>query len=453
MQQANAQEPAKKPNVLFIAVDDLRPALGCYGNPIVKTPNLDKLAKSAVLFRNAYCQFPLCNPSRTSMLTGKHPTTTKITDNSKHFRDAFPDWVTLPELFRLAGYSTVRVGKIFHGGLDDEKSWVEGAEPRKERKPQDQKKYAQQSDRWVAFEENAESLLDTKTTERAIALLEKHKDKPFFLAVGYARPHSPLIAPKKYFDLYDPSNIPLPVDFAAKPTVRPGVPEIALPARNSDLFISRDASEKEAREYIAAYYACVSYMDAEVGRLLDALDRLGLRDNTIIVFFGDHGYHLGEKGKWSKHGSLYEVALRVPLLISAPGRQLPSPQGRGAGGEGGQPCNRPVQLLDIYPTLVELGGFPVPKALEGKSLAPLLREPAAGWHHAAFSLAQRGKVLGRSVRTERFRYTEWDAEGKLAELYDHVADPHELRNLAAEPMHAASVARLRKLLQERFSQE
>ncbi len=437
--RASSQDAQRKLNVLFIAVDDLRPALGCYGNTVVNTPNLDKLAKASVLFQRAYCQYPLCNPSRTSMLTGKYPTTTKIMDNLRHFRDDFPGWVTLPQYFRMNGYTTLRVGKIFHGGLDDTQAWDVGGEPRKERKPQDQAKYAQQSDRWEAVAGKGEKLLDYPTADKAIALLEKHKERPFFLAVGFARPHSPLVAPKAYFDRYDAAKMPLPVDFAPRPTVGKGVPAEALPPRNGDLFIGRDAGPDEARAMIAAYYACVSYIDDQVGRLLEALDRLGLRENTIIVFFGDHGYHLGEKGKWSKHGSLYEVAVRVPLLIAAPGQ-------KGNQKGNGQPCDRPVQLVDIYPTLIDLARLPTIKGPEGHSLAGLVSNPRLPWDHAAYSFAQRGKLSGRSIRTQRYRYTEWDAEGKKAELYDHDADPHEQRNLAAEPSHAETVARLRQML-------
>ncbi len=438
---AAADEPPKKKfNVLFVAVDDLNTHLGCYGNPIVRSPNIDKLAKSGVRFDRAYCQYPLCNPSRSSLLTGRYPTTTRVMDNLVWFREAMPEVVTLPQHFRANGYVTARTGKIYHGGLDDDKGWVEGGEPRVVRKPRTPEENAariKQSDRWEAVEGKGENLNDAKTATRAIELLEKHKDKPFFLAVGFAKPHSPLVAPKKYFELYDPAKIPLPADFAAKPTVATGVPETAL-TRNGDLFINREATKEQAREMTAAYYACISFIDAELGRVLESLDRLKLRDNTVIVFFGDHGYHLGEKGKWSKHGSLYEPVARVPLIVAAPS----------AAGNG-KTSVRTVELVDLYPTLVELCGLPAVKGLEGQSLAPLLKDPQASWDNPAFSVSQRGKELGRSVRTDRYRYTEWDQQGKQAELYDYETDPGEQRNLATDPKHAKTIELMRKLLQER----
>jgi iduronate 2-sulfatase len=433
-----AGDKPRKPNILFIAVDDLRPALGCYGNSVVKSPNIDKLARRGVRFEHAYCQYPLCNPSRTSLLTGRQPTTTKVLDNLTWFRDQNPDWVSLPQHFRANGYVTLRVGKIFHGGIDDEKAWVKGGEPLKPRKPRtpaEQEKYRKLSDRWLAVEEKVDTLPDHQNATRAIELLEKHRGEPFFLALGFSRPHSPLIAPKKHFESYDPKTIKLPIDFAAKPTVGKGVPVEALPPINGDLFSAREATEAQAKEMIAAYYACVSFIDAEIGRVLDALERLGLADNTVVVFFGDHGYHLGEKGKWSKHNSLYEVGTRVPMMVAAP--KAPA---------NGKSSTRPVQLLDLYPTLTELAGLPQPKGLEGHSVAPLLKDPGANWAHAAFTVTKRGKIFGRSIRTERFRYTEWDDAGKKAELYDHENDPHEMNNLAHDPGRARTIGELRQRL-------
>ncbi|MCI0455961.1 MAG: sulfatase [Gemmataceae bacterium] len=436
-----AGKPAKRPNVLFIAVDDLNTSVGCYGHPLVKTPNIDRLAKAGVRFDRAYCQFPLCNPSRSSLLTGRYPTTTRVVDNLLWVRDRMPDVVTLPEFFRLHGYVTLRVGKIFHGGLDDQKAWVEGGEPVKPRKPrtaEQAEQYRKQSDRWVAVEGKGEELPDYRTASKAIELLEKHRDGPFFLAVGFVKPHTPLIAPKRFFDHYDPAKLTLPADFAAVPTVGKGVPAEAL-TPNGDLFIKRQATKEEARRMTAAYYACVSFVDEQVGRVLEALDRLGLRENTILVFFSDHGFHLGEKGKWSKHGSLYEAGTRVPMIVAAP--KAPA---------NGKTSGRTVGLVDLYPTLADLARLPAPKGVEGQSLAPLLKDAQAAWDHPAFTVATRGKRLGRSVRTERWRYTEWDTEGKKAELYDHKADPHELRNLAGEAAHADTVAALRRVLRERL---
>ncbi|MGH9846440.1 MAG: sulfatase [Blastocatellia bacterium] len=441
--QAPVREPARKLNVLFIAADDLNCSLGSYGHPPVKSPNIDKLASAGVRFERAYCQYPLCSPSRASLLTGRYPATTGVLVNGDNFRDRLPDVVTLPHHFRRHGYYTARTGKIFHDGSDDERAWDEIGSPPHVADPA--KDGRRPSDRWEAVAGDGEELRDYQTAGHAIRLLEKHKDKPFFLAVGFLKPHGPFVAPKKYFAGYDPKSIRLPADFASVPTIGPGVPAEARPS-NFEVFAGREASEQEAREMIAAYYACVSFMDAQVGRVLDALDRLKLRDRTIVVFFGDHGFHLGEKGKWSKHGSLYEVNLRVPLIITAPS----------AAGNG-KSSGRTVQLLDIYPTLAELCDLPLPKWLEGHSLAPLLKDPQARWEHAAYTLVKRGPldqpelVVGRSVRTERWRYTEWDrgiriGEGKKAELYDHDADPHELKNLVADPRHAETVKTLRQLL-------
>lgn len=422
-----------RPNVLFIAVDDLRPALGCYGDARAKTPSLDKLAAAGVRFDLAFCQYPLCNPSRASLMTGRLPKTTQIMDNTTWFRTPMPDVVTLNQHFRSNGYAALRTGKIYHGGLDDEKGWDEGAEPmtpRKPRTPQENERRRQTSDRWEALEGAEERVPDARNATRAIELLEKHRGKPFFLALGFSKPHTPFLAPKKYFDLHDPAAVKLPPDFAPRPTPCPGAPKGAL-TPNGDIFIQRDATEEEARRMIAAYSACVSFVDAQVGRVLDALERLGLREKTVVVFFGDHGFHLGEKGKWSKHGSLYEAGTRVPLLVSAPGLAR------------GRACGRPVELVDLYPTLADLCGLPAPAGLEGKSLRPLLENPEAAWDKPARAFSKHGRVLGRAVRTERWRFVDWGGE---AELYDHSSDPHEMKNLAADPAHAETVRELKGLL-------
>jgi arylsulfatase A-like enzyme len=268
--------------------------------------------------------------------------------------------------------------------------------------------------------------------------MEKYKDQHFFLAFGPSKPHSPPTAPRKFFDLYDPDKISLPPDFAARPAAPEGFPEISIAKRNTDLFIGRDASPDQARQMIRAYYASVSFMDAQVGRVLDALDRLKLRDKTIIVFFGDHGYHLGEKGKWSKAYSLFDIAIRVPLIIAIPN---------------GKPgvSARTVGLLDLYPTLVEFCGLPqpyqAPSKLEGHSLIPLLRNPKAKWDYPALSVVQYQGKIGKSVSTERWHYVQWE-DGKLGEmLLDTVNDPYELKNLASDPAYARTLAEMRKLLQ------
>ena len=423
-----AADPPKKLNVLFLMSDDMRPVLGCYGHPLVKSPHIDALARAGVRFDRAYCQYPLCNPSRTSLLTGRHPTTTGVLDNTVYFRDAHPDWVNLPEQFKANGYVTLRAGKIFHGGIDDPPSWTEGAEPKKKpaAKKLDPKERQRQSDRVVTLDGDGEAHGDFKTADRAIEFLRKHKDRPFFLACGFTKPHSPPTAPKSFFDLYDPNRIPLPKTFAARPAAPAGFPKGSI-TNNGDLFIARDATDDEAKKMLQAYYASVSWADWNVGRVVAELDRLGLRENTVIVFWGDHGYHLGEFGKWAKHGSLYEVGTRVPLIVAAPGMK----------GNGGVAAN-PVQALDIYPTLCGLCGLQLPAGIEGHSLAPLLADPKARWDHPAYTVAGNRKNLGVAVRTARYRYAEWAGGTNGAFLTDPTADPDETTNLIDDPKHAAA---------------
>jgi iduronate 2-sulfatase len=426
---AVAAEPAKKPNVLFLMSDDMRPELGCYGHAIVKSPNIDALAKAGVRFDRAYCQYPLCNPSRASLLTGRHPTTTGVLDNTTYFRDAHPDWVTLPEHFKANGYATLRAGKIFHGGIDDQQSWTDGGEVRKkpgEVKKASPKERQKTSDRIVVLEGDGQSHGDYRTADRAIQFLRQYKDKPFFLACGFTKPHSPPTAPQKFFDLYDAAKIPLPKTFAAKPAAPEGFPERSI-TPNGDLFIGRDASEDEAKQMLEAYYASISWTDWNVGRVIAELDELGLRDNTVIVFWGDHGYHLGEFGKWAKHGSLFETGTRVPLVVAAPGAKAK-----------GAVAPHPVQSLDIYPTLCELCGLKAPAGIEGHSLKPLLDDANVKWDHPAYSVAGNAKNLGVAVRTAKYRYAEWTgAKGGGAMLIDESADPHETKNLIDDPQLAA----------------
>lgn len=425
----------KKLNVLFLMSDDMRPELGCYGHSAVKSPNIDALANAGVRFDRAYCQYPLCNPSRTTLLTGRYPTTTGVLDNRTWFGAAHPDWVSLPRHFKDKGYVSLRCGKIFHGGIDDADAWTEGGEARKfdgatAPAPKAAGKDRQsQSDRIVTLEGDGESHNDFRTADRAIAYLKKYKDKPFFLACGFTKPHSPPTAPKKFLDMYDPAKIPLPKDFVARPTVPTGFPERSL-TPNGDLFIGRDASEDEARKMIQAYWASISWTDWNVGRVIAELDRLGLRENTIVLFWGDHGYHLGEKGKWSKHGSLFETGTRVPLIVALPGAK-----------GNGKVSPRPVEAVDLYPTLCELCGLKPPAGLEGDSLKSLLDDPQSRWDNPAYSVFGSGKRLGVAVRTEQYRYVEYDGGSAGVMLIDEVSDPTESKNLAED-------AKLAKVRQE-----
>jgi len=417
--------------VLFLLSDDLRPDLGCYGHPMVKSPSIDALAAAGVRFDRAYCQYPLCNPSRASMLTGRHCRTTGVLDNLTWFGAKHPDFVSLPRHFKNNGYATLRAGKIFHGGIDDIEAWTEGAETRRPEnfasapRPTPAER-ARTSDRIVVLEGDGEKHNDFRTADLAIEFLRKYKEKPFFLACGFTKPHSPPTAPARYFDLYDDAKIPLPTTFAAKPTVPAGWPDRTL-TPNGDLFIQRDASEAEARKMIEAYWASVSWMDWNLGRVIAELDKLGLRDNTVIVFWGDHGYHLGEHGKWSKHGSLLETGTRVPLIVAAPAARATA----------GKAAPAPVQSLDLYPTLCELTGLTPPAGLEGKSLVPLLKDPAARWSVPAVTVFGNSRKFGVTVRTATHRYIEWDRGEAGVLLFDVVADPAESKNLADDPSVAA----------------
>jgi arylsulfatase A-like enzyme len=480
--------PKRKPNVLFIMSDDMRVELSSYGSLFgARTPNLDALAGSGVRFDRNYCQYPICNPSRASLLTNRHPTTTGVLGNGNNFRVTNPDLVSLPQLFRENGYTTMRSGKIFHGGFDDPKAWSIGHElrdgdggaggttmsiPRPDpatvqsqpsdkmhivgregaREPQYKSaEYATQyvlpalqgdvsraahSDRLIVLDGMGEGHPDNLTADRTIQYLRDHKDEPFFIGCGFVKPHSPPCAPQKFLDMYDPNKIKLPPDFYPWPTVPPGFPSAAIRRNNADLFIGRGASEEEARLTIRHYIASTSYCDWNVGRVLAELDRLGLRENTIVVFVVDHGFQLGEKGKWSKAGSLFEMGTRVPLIISAPGMS-----------GNGRSSYRVVQSLDVYPTLCELCGLDVPAGGEGTSLMPLLRDPAAGWGRPAYSVwAEDSRTLhGVAVRTEQWRYVEYGPNGENGAMLLDPKDPWETKNLAYDPQYANVCAELSKL--------
>jgi uncharacterized sulfatase len=458
----------RRPNVLFIAVDDLNTRIACYGDPVARTPNLDRLALRGVRFDRAYCQFPLCNPSRVSLLLGRYPTTTDTIDFA---RPALlgRDWVTLTEHFRASGYDVELRGKVYH--YPEPQPWSAGEEAVLKEQETHRKMMADLT-RWEPYrtlappptawvkmletwanifhpvpgDEKIDAETDTKeyewpsdvkNTRQALALLKQwaHSDKPFFLGLGFYKPHVPLVAPQKFFDLYPPEKMPLPEDFAPTPTADDAVPRHAL-RYNLDLFYEERATPERARAAIAAYYACISFMDEQLGIVLDALDRLALRDNTVIVLWGDHGWHLGEKGMWAK-GTLFDVSARAPLLIVDPRLKT-----------AGQACPRTVEFVDIYPTLVDLCGLTAPPGLEGRSLVPLLNHPTANWTKPAFTLVARENWLARSIHTERWCYTEWDGGRYGVELYDHQADPREMKNLAADPQYAPTITDLREKLHQ-----
>lgn len=452
-QSAKSQSKAKqKYNVLFISVDDLNNDLGCYSHPMVKSPNIDRLATRGVRFDRAYNQFPLCSPSRTSLMTGLRPDTTQVYDLQKHFRSVIPDVVTLPQLFMANGYVAARVGKIYHygnpgqigtDGLDDPKSWNMVVNPRGVDKDEEKVLTNHTPTRglgsslsFYASPAPDEEHTDGKVATETIKLIEANQDRPFFIAAGFYRPHCPFIAPKKYFDLYPLEKIGAP-KFSLDEWKT--IPEAALWIKQPHFGVN----EQQQREAIQAYYASISFLDANVGKLLDALDRLKLTDKTIVVFWSDHGYLLGEHGQWMKM-TLFEGSARNPLIIAGPDIAK----------AGASP--RTVEFVDIYPTLADLCSLTdAPKNLAGRSLRPLLRNPNTKWDKPAVTQVQRGgaqnRFMGYSIRTERWRYTEWDEGRKGSELYDAVNDPHEINNLAGNQKYSKTIAEMRQLLKKTIS--
>ncbi|MDX2037972.1 MAG: sulfatase [Isosphaeraceae bacterium] len=438
-------------NVVFIVADDLNTQLGCYGAPEVETPHIDRLAARGVRFDRAYCQYPLCNPSRASFMTGMRPDHTRVHDNATHFRKALPNAITMPQFFMSQGYRVARVGKLYHygvpgqigtSGLDDAPSWHEVVNPIGRDKTDEARVFSINPKAglggtvsWLAADGTDEEQTDGKGAAAAIELLEKSKAGPFFLAVGFYRPHTPYVAPKPWFD-----RLPLEQVSLAQvcPTGREGIPAAAFNAREPHNGMSV-ATQREAKR---AYLASIAFMDAQVGKVLDAIERLGLADKTIVVMTGDHGYHLGEHGLWQKQ-SLFEESTRVPFIIAAPGKA-----GRG------RSTRAIVEMIDFYPTLAKLCGFEPPAELDGRSLVPFLDDPATPDDHAALTqVARRGRgesaFMGYSLRTDRYRYTEWDGGAKGAQLYDMERDPLQFRNLADDPGSAETRSRLHELLMKR----
>ncbi|NNJ25885.1 sulfatase [Alienimonas chondri] len=455
---AAAEEPTR-PNVLFIAVDDLACSLGCYGDAIARTPHLDRLAAEGTCFLNAYNQIPLCNPSRASVMTGRRPDDIKVYDLDRHFRDELPNVVTLPQAFQNAGYFAARVGKIYHynvpasigtDGFDDPPSWNRAINPFGRDKTDEALVFNAEPHRqisgalsWLAADGADEEQTDGLIASQAIRLMREKRDEPFFLGVGFFRPHTPYVAPKKYFDLYPLESLRLPYAPAGD---REDVPTAAF-AHNNPVPNYR-LDEPTLLRAAQAYYACVSFIDAQVGRLLSALEQHGLAENTIVVLWSDHGYHLGEHdGVWQKR-TLFEQGARAPLIV-----RVPDQAAAGA-------CRRVVEFVDIYPTLTDLAGIEAPAGLAGRSLRPLIDDPTAAWDGAAVTQVLRPaddrlpeQVMGCSIRTERYRYTEWGAGKYGVELYDHGADPQEFNNLAVDPdaRAAAVINALQPLLRSKAS--
>jgi arylsulfatase A-like enzyme len=452
---ANLAEQKQQPNVLFVISDDLRPELGCYGNKVIKSPNIDRLAARGMVFRRAYCQQAVCSPSRTSVMTGCRPDTTKVWDLRTHFRKAMPDVVTLPQCFIQNGYTARGFGKVYHSKLDDRPSWSDGKthaffRPAPKHtfasfRPQHDDIPLTKTDRSAAFRKTDDPPNgggDGRVADQAIAALKQLKTdaKPFFLAVGFRKPHLPFNVPKVYWNMYEENKIPIaPNRFLPK-----NAPDFALVEQNelwkySKVPDTANLPDDYARKLKHGYYASVSYMDAQLGRVLDELDRLKLTENTIIVLWGDHGWKLGEHNRWCKHSN-FEDDTRSPLIISAPGTK-----------HAGTKTEALTEFVDIYPTLVDLADLETPSHLEGKSLVPVLNNPTAPHRSAAFSqyprTVNRQRLMGYSMRTDRYRYTRWldryDHSIVIAEeLYDHNSDPQENANVVNEPQHRATVKKL-----------
>ncbi|MEW4570701.1 sulfatase [Tautonia sp. JC769] len=416
---SRADDPPSRPNVLFIAVDDLNDWAGFLGgHPQARTPNLDRLAARGVHFTRAYCSAPACNPSRTSLMTGLQPSTTGVYHNNQPWRPVLPDAVTLPQHFSAAGYDVAGGGKLFHNSFNDRDSWPEwfglkGSDhPKPEQTPVNGIPGAAHFD-WGPLDVPDEAMGDSKTVSWAIDWLQADREAPFFLAVGLIRPHLPWYTPRAYFDHYPVDEIILPETLANDlDDLPPAGIAMARPDGDHRKVVAAGQWEKAVQGYLAS----IEFADAQIGRLLDALDASGHRDDTIIVFWGDHGWHLGQKQHWRKF-ALWEEATRVPLIVVAPG--LTEADGR---------SDRTVSLLDLYPTLIDLCRLPGRPELEGESLAPLLRDPGAPRDRPALTTHGRGN---HAVRSERWRYIRY-ADGS-EELYDHQADPREWTNLAADP--------------------
>jgi iduronate 2-sulfatase len=447
-----------KLNVLLIAVDDQNTRLGCYGDRFAKTPNLDALAARGTTFEKAYCQYPLCGPSRASLMTGLAPDTTRIYGNENRVRDTVPDVTTIGQLFRKNGYYSARVGKIYHAdnpadigqdGLDDPATWdyvfnPQGVDHPKE-EPEvtnftplqtrhDKNGYARLGST-ISFYESPSpdrTMTDSLGADETIRLLREKRNQPFFVAYGLYRPHVPWIVPKAYFDMFPLENI------KAKPLGEEELHQAPAPAYTTHP-PNFGMTELQCRQAIRAYYASSAFMDAQAGRVLSELRALGLEKNTVIVFWGDHGWSLGEHGQWEKQ-TVFESAAHVPLIFAGPGTTS------------GKVCTRTVEHLDIFPTLAALCGLKaVPPTLQGQSLTPLLKDSKSPWSKPAISQVTRPpapdpKTIGYSIRDERYRYTSWQGATAGEELYDYDADPEEKKNIAADPSMAGVKTQLKQQL-------
>jgi len=439
---------ADRPNILFLICDDLNCDIGCYGHPLVKTPNIDRLAARGVRFDQAYCQYPLCGPSRASFMTGLYADQTLIHRNAIYIREHIPNVQTMSQLFRKVGYFATRIGKIYHynvpkhigsGGHDDPYSWDQTINPRGRDKDDEAQIFSLRKGSfggtlsWLAADGTDEQQTDGIAATEAVDILQRFSksQQNFFLAVGLFRPHTPFVAPKKYFDLYPPNDLKVP-------SIPQGyLATLPAPAKKS---INRKKEQLNLRpelgiKAIQAYYASISFADAQLGRILDALDDSNLSENTIVVFTSDHGYHMGEHGHWQKT-TLFENAARVPLIMAGPGIAT------------GHDARSIAEMVDFYPTLAELAGLEIPPFASGISLKEGLVNPEKMPRTSALTQYENGY----SVRTQRYRYTEWGENGSEGnELYDHQTDPAEMNNLAGVAEQQQTVSELAKLLHQRIT--
>jgi len=437
---------AVRPNILLIAVDDLRDTLGCYGNAAVKTPNIDRLAARGVRFDRAYVQYPVCNPSRSSFLSGLRPDQTGVTDNTTLLRDKLPDMVTFPQLLKENGWHSAAFGKIFHLGggrnaalrakwMDLPKSWHSAEAFQATDTGKKRLAGRNLTDgklnwcHWGMMDGTDDDQPDGQIASAVVAKIESLGNQPWIIGCGFMKPHDPFVAPKKYFDLYPEGSLKLHRD----PTNQTPAPPLAVGfGAYAEAF--GKFTDAERMEFLRAYYACTTFMDAQVGRVLDTLDRLKLWDNTMVIFLGDHGYHLGERDWWNKN-TLFDRSCRAPLIIAAPGVKPGVARGL-------------VEFVDLYPTIAEHCGLKAPDGLAGRSLRPLLENPGASGRDAVFTIITRGpRQRGDSIRTDRWRYTEW-SDG-TRELYDHSTDPEETRNLAGAVANKTIIEKLGAQLRRR----
>lgn len=445
---AQEEAAAKKPNVLMIVIDDLRTELDCYGEENIYTPNITRLSRQGLLFNNVYAQYPVCNPSRSSFLSGLRPDETGILSNEIPFRKLHPDLITMPQLFRKNGYYTAGLGKIFHMGLnaagekvhfEDPQSWEfffngKATELGRKGEGRDLTDGKLAWCKWLAAEGDDLDQPDGQNAAEAVRILEEYKDKPFFIGLGFHKPHDPFFAPKKYFDLYPEDKIKLVVE----PEDRsPRVPYAIGTGKDYDAF--QAFTDKERVEFKRAYHACLSFTDAQIGKVFDTMDRLNLWDNTIVIIMGDNGYHLGQHDWWNKV-TVYESGAHVPFMMWVPGA-------KGMG----QKTQALIELVDLYPTLIDYAGLKAPHKLSGESFRPVLDAPALSGKAAAYTQVTRGDQMGRSIRTDRWRYTEWGDDGDLGiELYDHETDSGEYYNLSDNPEYKTVCRQLKKKLKLGF---